>query len=194
MTDYTPQCSIEVTLETGTAIISGTEDFIERNKDELFNFLMENYTSKKGAFTKLIDSNEIDISDTKPDNQNNTKIPIELEKYTSIFQIDAENNIILLKDTLGKNKSEKAREIAKLVLYIKTKIEKKPACIYGSELITLCKRHGCYDAANYSKAFDNQDDFIKGGKEKSQNWTLELKLSGEQAAKKLLEDILNADN
>lgn len=187
------ECKLEVSISTGTIKLSGTEDFIKSYKNDLLNFLKENYVTGKVDDIKSIDgtkkaSLDIDMGD------NDTNTPNELDIYSPILQIDSENNIILLTDVPGRNKSEKAREIAKIVLYIRSKIEKKHVRISGSELIPLCKRHGCYDATNYSKAFENQKDFLKVGKEKSQNWTLELNFSGEQAAKKLLEDMLNAVN
>lgn len=193
------RCQLEVTISTGTIKLSGTEEFIKLYKNELLEFLKENYISRKEDATKVINGTKDISSEIKTENTNINKDicsnkPTELDKYSSLIQIDSDGNIKLLKEPQGKNVSEKAREIAKIVLYIKTLIENKQIRILGSELIPLCKRHGCYDSANYSKAFDNQKDFIKGGKEKSPNWTLELNFAGEQNAKKLLEDMLNADN
>lgn len=193
------RCQLEVTISTGTIKLSGTEKFIKLYKNELLEFLKENYISRKEDATKVINGTKDISSEIKTENTNINKDmgsnkPTELDKYSSLIQIDSDGNIKLLKEPQGKNVSEKAREIAKIVLYIKTLIENKQIRILGSELIPLCKRHRCYDSANYSKAFDNQVDFIKGGKEKSPNWTLELNFAGEQNAKKLLEDMLNADN
>ena len=110
------------------------------------------------------------------------------------IKFDSEGNISILKDIPGNTKAAKTRNLALIVLYAISKKEEKEAKIRGSDLVSLCQKHNCYDKNNFSKTFEEQKDFLKEGKSKSQDWTLKLTFEGEKNAKHLLESLSSAES
>ena len=167
---------ISVNLKERSFTISGTEEFVERNKQELKEIIMKN----------------IEQEETEMVNKNVNKkeyLAKEQDKYINngIYAIDNEDGTVtILKKVPGKNNSEKTKNIALIVLFAKGEDTR----IQGSEIRKLCEKQKCYDAKNFASTFKrDMSNFIMKGK--GQSWTLELSIPGRDNAKELLESLCN---
>lgn len=177
--------NINVNLKEGSFSITGSEEFIERNKKELEDFIKNNYNEAKSISNTSVIVKDETVEDTITDSK------IVEDKYIQkgIYAIDNEDgSITILKKIPGKNNAEKTKNIALLVLYAKGQNEK----IQGSEIRGLCEKQKCYDPKNFAAIFrrDISNFIIKG---KGQSWTLELSIPGRDNAIELLESMCNDD-
>jgi hypothetical protein len=178
--------SISVNLNDGSLSITGSEEFIERNKENIFTFVERNIRSPH-KFNSETGKPEV-TSSTPTKNvlqelpQNNTDID---DKYVKagVYHIDAENGTISITETVpGGNKTEKTKNIALIVLHI------RKGKIPGKDIIPICEKHNCYDSSNFSTVFKNEKtNIIRKGT--GQAWTIELTHQGERAAITLLEEM-----
>lgn len=168
------ESNITINLKEGSFSISGSEEFIERNKNELEKLI----TKEMQENTNKLDVNE---------NNFNSVGKIIENKYikNGIYAIDKEDGTVsILKKVPGKNNSEKTKNIALIVLFAKGENEK----IQGSEIRGLCEKQKCYDPKNFAAIFKRDiSNFIMKGK--GQSWTLELSIPGKENAEKLLESM-----
>lgn len=177
--------NINVNLKEGSFSITGSEEFIERNKKELEEFIKNNFNSSP----EILNANYT-ITGEKDSNKS---IPqnISEDKYIQkgIYAIDSEDgSITILKKIPGKTNAEKTKNIALIVLYAKGENEK----IQGSEIRGLCEKQKCYDPKNFAAIFKRDiSNFIMKGK--GQSWTLELSIPGRDNALELLESMCNDD-
>lgn len=180
--------SISINLGDGSITISGSETFVEKNMNSVFDFVERNRQFVPQTTASEEDATKGDKFSTQ---STLTTPPIENpkigDKYikAGVYHIGAEDGAIsILKTVPGKNKAEKAKNIALIVLYIrKGKVD-------GKELIPICEKHACYDSGNFSSTFKNEKtNIIRKGS--GQSWTLELTQPGESAALALLEEMAN---
>jgi hypothetical protein len=167
---------ISVNLKERSFTISGTEEFVERNKQELKEIIMKNIEQEE---TEMVNKNE----------NKKEYLAKEQDKYINngIYAIDNEDGTVtILKKVPGKNNSEKTKNIALIVLFAKGEDTR----IQGSEIRKLCEKQKCYDAKNFASTFKrDMSNFIMKGK--GQSWTLELSIPGRDNAKELLESLCN---
>lgn len=167
---------ISVNLKERSFTISGTEEFVERNKQELKEIIMKNIEQEE---TEMVNKNE----------NKKEYLTKEQDKYINngIYAIDNEDGTVtILKKVPGKNNSEKTKNIALIVLFAKGEDTR----IQGSEIRKLCEKQKCYDAKNFASTFKrDMSNFIMKGK--GQSWTLELSIPGRDNAKELLESLCN---
>ncbi len=174
---------ITVSLVDGSITITGSEDFIEKNKEDVFNFVERNIQNKNKHKMNKDEPIEISADDSTKGAPNIDVV----DKYITngVYHIDPDDKAIsILKKVPGSNNAEKSKNIALIVLHIRK--EK----IMGKEIIPLCEKHNCYDASNFSSIFKNEKtNLIRKGT--GQSWTIELTLPGEKAAIDLLEEMAN---
>jgi hypothetical protein len=167
---------ISVNLKERSFTISGTEEFVERNKQELKEIIMKNIEQEE---TEMVNKNE----------NKKEYLAKEQDKYINngIYAIDnKDGTVTILKKVPGKNNSEKTKNIALIVLFAKGEDTR----IQGSEIRKLCEKQKCYDAKNFASTFKrDMSNFIMKGK--GQSWTLELSIPGRDNAKELLESLCN---
>ena len=164
--------ALSVNLTEKSFSVSGTEEFVDKYMNKfmkLFKLNEEtNFEEKSQAFSSI--------------EKNTGNIYIN----GGIYSVGEDGEIIIHTKVLGKDKAEKTRNVALIVLYAKR--DK----ILGSELRSLCEKQACYDASNFAKTFDKDiENFIKK-KISAKQWTIELTVNGNLAAKKLLDSILEA--
>lgn len=185
--------SISINLREGSIIISGSETFVEKNIQPIFDFVKNNYLpfpSMPSDAPASPPSSDISVKDnsTESETTNNKIIPTtEDDKYikAGIYHIDPDDgSISILKRVPGNSKAEKTKNIALIVLHIrKSKVSAK-------DIIPICEKHACYDSSNFSATFKNEmTNFVRKGS--GQNWTIELTQPGEDAALALLEEMSN---
>ena len=166
------ETTITVNLKERSFTISGSEEFVERNKQELKDFIMMN-----------IEQEETTIANKSEKEERIECITEEQNKYirNGIYAIDSEDGTVtILKKIPGKTNAEKTKNIALIVLFAKGENEK----IQGSEIKKLC------DAKNFAAIFKrDMSNFIMKGK--GQSWTIELSIPGKDNAKELLESLCN---
>lgn len=176
--------SVTINLKEGHIIISGSEEFVEKNMKEVFSFVERTiHLPTDGGI----------LSETKIETKEEIKVEREearsgnaVDKYIAagVYHIDSEGEISILKRIPGNSKSEKTKNIALIVLYIRN------GKIQGKDIIPLCEKHACYDSANFSSVFKNEKtNIVRKGN--GQSWTLELTQPGEEAAISLLEEMAN---
>ncbi|MBQ0098705.1 MAG: hypothetical protein KBS62_07250 [Oscillospiraceae bacterium] len=180
--------SISVNLSQGNIIISGSEEFVEKNMDAVFLFV-ERANKKYENHPRTDNDNSLINEFTVTQKTNEDKRSSSVDKYVEngVYHVNLEDGeISILKRIPGNSKSEKVKNIALIVLYIRK--EK----ITGKDIIPICEKHNCYDQANFATVFKNEKtNFIRKGS--GQKWTLEITQPGEEAAKSLLEEMSNND-
>jgi hypothetical protein len=152
--EETKTASISVNLSDGSILITGSEEFIERNKEDVFTFVEKNIRS---SHKPNFDADKLEESSNMP-NQNALQEPLSNntesdDKYVKagVYHIDAEDSSIsILKKVPGDNKTEKTKNIALIVLHI------RKGKVPGKDIIPICEKHNCYDSANFSTAFKNE--------------------------------------
>lgn len=185
--------AISLNLYEGSISISGSEEFIEKNLKVVFDFVEKNIltnsraTTTSDTLTVVNPSKDIPVTDTvSPELPKVSATPSD-DKYikAGVYHIDSEDGTIsILKKVPGDSKSEKVKNIALIVLYI------KKGKIPGKDIIPICEKHACYDSSNFSATFKNEKtNIIKKGT--GQSWTIELTQPGETAALELLEEMAN---
>lgn len=179
--------NIEINLNEGNIKISGSEEFVEKNMSQVFDFVKNTYLSFNKSQIKQDDTSIKEASQEHfvQEIENHDKLSDDKYIKAGVYHIDADDNSIsILKKLPGNNKAEKIKNIALIVLYIrKTKIQ-------GKEIIPLCEKHACYDSTNFSSIFKNEKtNIIRKGS--GQTWTIELTRPGEEAALALLEEMAN---
>ena len=184
--------SISISLRDGNITISGSDTFVEKNMQAAFDFVESNLalfptTPPATPVTHL--STDLPINGTTTDYSaagQKSVSDAESDKYieAGIYHIDPDDGTIsILKKIPGNNKSEKTKNIALIVLYI------KKGKVPGKDIIPICVKHACYDCSNFSSIFKNEKtNIIRKGT--GQNWTIELTQPGETAAINLLEEMV----
>lgn len=181
--------TISINLTEGNIVISGSEEFVEKNMETVFSFVER--TSKSEYIPNKLMQQKEDRGGETPIPEKNVitegTAPIAIDKYieAGVYHIDGEDGTIsILKKIPGNSNAEKMKNIALIVLYIRK--EK----IAGKEIIPICEKHACYDSANFSTTFKNEKtNIIRKGS--GQAWTIELTHPGETAALALLEEMAN---
>lgn len=176
--------NITVNYSEGSFSITGSEEFIEKTKNEINEMLLKVYVKKQKI--------EEVIAASKEENSNNITIASKSnEKYINkgIFNIDTDDGeITILKKVPGKNNAEKTKNVALIVLYAKGENER----IKGSEIKGLCEKQKCYDQKNFAAIFKrDMSNFVMKGK--GQSWTLQLSVPGKESAIELLESMCSDD-
>lgn len=185
--------TISINLHEGSISISGSEEFIEKNLKVAFDFVEKNILTCSKSITPsdtptfVNPSKNLPISDiVSSEFTKEPPIPSD-DKYikAGVYHIDSDDGTIsILKKVPGNNKSEKAKNIALIVLYI------KKGKVSGKDIIPICEKHACYDSSNFSATFKNEKtNIIRKGT--GQSWTIELTRPGEAAALALLEEMAN---
>ncbi len=180
--------SVNINLNEGNIVISGSEDFVERNMEKVFSFVER----ANNVVCRHTDMNKTCVQEVKSvekienisfdtANTNNS------DKYIAagVYHIDSEDgNISILKKIPGNSKAEKMKNVAMIVLYI------RKGKIQGKEIIPICEKHSCYDRTHFASTFEaEKTNIIRRGSGK--NWTIELTQPGEDAAVALLEEMAN---
>lgn len=180
---------IEINLNDGSIMISGREEFVEKNMSVIFEFVEKNAClALKGKSSAKGESERADSEQGHEHTKSGDLKPVKSDdKYiqAGVYHIDSEDGTIaILKKIPGNSKSEKMKNIALIVLYIRK--EK----VLGKDLIPICEKHACYDSSNFSAAFKNEKtNIVRKGS--GQSWTIELTQPGEVAAVELLEAMAN---
>lgn len=179
---------ISINLRDGSIVISGSEEFVEKNMTVAFDFVAKNLHVTP-PFATMPEVPSIAVARTTEiiaEDDMSTVTPTD-NKYirAGVYHIDSDDGTIsILKKIPGDNKSEKTKNIALIVLYIRR--EKIP----GKDIIPICEKHACYDPSNFSATFKNEKtNIIRKGT--GQSWTIELTQPGESAAIALLEEMAN---
>ena len=178
--------NICINLKDGSISISGSEEFVSKNMETVFDFVMENLNLSNKAFPKTSEAVEINtLNESKSDSS--AEESEEKDKYivAGIYHVDAESGAIsILKKIPGNSKAEKMKNIALIALHVKQgKIE-------GRDLVPLFEKHACYDSSNCTKIFKSElTNMIY--KPNGKKWTVELTQPGQEAAVALLEGMLN---
>lgn len=185
--------AISLNLYEGSISISGSEEFIEKNLKVVFDFVEKNIltnsraTTTSDTLTVVNPLKDIPVTDTVSPELPKVSATLSDDKYikAGVYHIDSEDGTIsILKKVPGDSKSEKVKNIALIVLYI------KKGKIPGKDIIPICEKHACYDSSNFSATFKNEKtNIIKKGT--GQSWTIELTQPGETAALELLEEMAN---
>lgn len=173
---------INVNLREGSFSINGSEEFIEKHMKDLFGFVEKN---KDKAFASQTEKIEVPSEHSKDLQADSGKIDNTIQKYVDggAIHIDSEGFVSILGKIPGNSKSEKMKNIAIIVSYV------KKAPMVGKELKPLFEKHACLDASNFAATFKNEKRFfVKKGK--GQNWTIELTQPGEEKAIELLEGMI----
>lgn len=162
--------TVTVNMREKSFSVSGSEEFVNRYVE---------YFSKLFACSTL--ENEINDEKTYHDVLNSENKFVQ----AGIYSIDEDGAVNIHIKVPGKDKAEKTRNIALIVLYAKN--DK----ILGSELKSLCEKQACFDNSNFAKTFEKDiTNFIKK-KVSAKQWTIDLTVNGMNAAEKLLNDMLN---
>lgn len=178
---------IKINLSEGSLTIEGSENFIENNSERLLNYV-KTYSKVIETITvppEIRESIQHDSPSIKSI-ETETQISPVLKKYVSggIIHIDSDDkSVSILKTVPGRTKAEQIKNIALIVLFAKS------GTISGKDLVPICEKHRCYDNKNFSAIFKKDKSyFLRKGT--GRNWTLGLSVPGENAAKTLLESML----
>ena len=179
--------TISINLIEGNIVISGSEDFVEKNMETVFSFVERAntsvYTTNKTVLPKEDIKKETDV--IKVDNTDQSS---EKDKYKKlgIYSVDSEDGTISIHRKIpGSNNAEKMKNVALIVLY------EKGEPVQGSTLKALCEKQGCWDKNNSAAIFEREIKLFIKKKISAQKWTIALTIDGEQAAIELMEGMAN---
>lgn len=185
--------TVSINLHEGSIVISGSEDFIEKNMKAAFDFVEKNLSVAPTVINAPAvpavanPLTSFPIANTAMPEPANVTSASSDDKYikAGVYHIDADDGTIsILKKVPGDNKAEKTKNIALIVLYI------RKGKVPGKEIIPICEKHACYDSSNFSAIFKNEKtNIVRKGS--GQSWTIELTQPGETAALTLLEEMAN---
>lgn len=178
--------SVNINLNEGNIVISGSEDFVERNMEIVFSFVKSvrsDFVNPKPMGKVLLNADNAktsleDISVSTDDDKDKYK-------KLGIYSIDTEGAVSIHRKIPGKNNAEKMKNIALIVLF------EKQEAIEGATLKALCEKQGCWDRNNSAAIFEREFQMFIKKKISPQKWTIELTIDGEQAALTLLEEMAN---
>ena len=179
--------TISINLTEGNIVISGSEDFVEKNMETVFSFVertnSSSYFPKKNA-TQVEDKKEEKTAiKTEDIDQTSGK---DKYKKLGIYSVDQEDGAISIHRKIpGSNNAEKMKNVALIVLY------ERGEAVEGATLKTLCEKQGCWDRKNSSSIFEREIKLFIKKKISAQKWTISLTIDGEQAAVDLLEGMIN---
>ena len=152
--------------------VSGDEKFVNKKTNELLEQMFS--TDRKVATQE---SKQPTATATTTQNK---------REWADIYSIDKQNDTVKIyaREIPGDNKSEKTKNIARIVAYAK-----KGEWVQTSKIYEICKDFGCFDSANFASTIKSCDDFRFNGKGKS----LEIKITtpGLAVAEGLFESITN---
>ena len=181
--------SISINLSEGSIIISGSENFVEKNMETVFSFVKQMPTSMAMPKTLPQPKKVLTEEDSNGDGQGkDMQSSAEKDKYKrlGIYSVDSDDGTISIHRKIpGKNNAEKMKNVALIVLY------EKGEAIEGGTLKQLCEKQGCWDGNNSSAIFEREYTLFIKKKISDRRWTIALTIDGEQAAKDLLEGMLN---
>lgn len=179
--------TISINLSEGNVVISGSEDFVEKNMETVFSFVERAntsvYTPNKTVLPKEDMKKGCDV--IKADNTDQAS---EKDKYKrlGIYSVDADDGTISIhRKVPGNNNAEKMKNVALIVLY------EKGEPVEGSALKTLCEKQGCLDKKNFAAIFEREITLFIKKKISDKKWTIALTIDGEQAAVELMEGMIN---
>lgn len=182
------KAKIKISLKDGEFEISGSEDFVSiqiENFKKVITDTIENHPHKN---SNLINSNGIQVNDQ---DQLNALDDDKVDKHQFLYDYD-EDIIKILRPIPGSSTREKMLNAALLYLYGKSlefNEEKAPF----SDIREICQDHGCIDVNNFSSALNSANELLNcSGSRKSQE--AKLTFPGKQAAKSLVEEILNDED
>lgn len=179
--------TISINLTEGNIVISGSEDFVEKNMETVFSFVERAntsvYTPKKTVLSKDDIKEEADVITADINEQASDK---DKYKKLGIYSVDAEDGTISIHRKIpGSNNAEKMKNVALIVLY------EKGEPVQGSTLKALCEKQGCWDKNNSAAIFEREIKLFIKKKISAQKWTIALTIDGEQAAVELMEGMAN---
>lgn len=179
--------TISINLTEGNIVISGSEEFVEKNMETVFSFVER--TNGGICFPKKttpqVEEPNKDNVVTKTDNLE-SKTEKDKYKKLGIYSVDADDGTISIhRKVPGNNNAEKMKNVALIVLY------EKGEPVEGSALKTLCEKQGCLDKKNFAAIFDREIKLFIKKKISAQKWTIALTIDGEQAAIELMEGMSN---
>ncbi len=179
--------SISINLSEGSIVISGSEEFVEKNMENVFSFV-----EHANQYTYLTIPQKAPNTDNVKDEivvkTDNVEQQTDKDKYKNlgIYSVDSENDTIYIHRKIpGNNNAEKMKNIALIVLY------EKGEPVEGATLKTLCEKQGCWDRSNSSSIFEREMKLFIKKKISAQKWTIDLTIDGEKAAVELLEGMIN---
>ena len=179
--------TISINLTEGNIVISGSEEFVEKNMETVFSFV-ERTNGGICLPKKTAPQVEEPNKDSVVDKTDNLESKTEKDKYKKlgIYSVDAEDGTVSIHRKIpGGNNAEKMKNVALIVLY------EKGEPVQGSTLKALCEKQGCWDRNNSAAIFEREIKFFIKKKISAQKWTIALTIDGEQAAVELMERMIN---
>ncbi len=178
---------ISVNLRDRIFTISGSEIFVQDNKDSVCAFVERNM-----SFKQLNPSKE----NTELEEQNNfvSHESEELPKpdFTTksvnagLYSLDSDDDSVLIHmKKISGSTSEQIRKIALIILYAR-----KNELLSSSDLRKYCIKYDCYDGNHTASIFENNRvNFIKKNVS-TRKWTLKLTPSGIDKSKEVLDEMM----
>lgn len=180
---------ISINLSESSFSIVGSEEFIEKNKTELIEFIKNNKFIKNTVTPPQIQTNNQAKNESITDSleQNNFRDNEDINKYKDrVISIDeTSSEIHIIKKVPGKTKAKQTRNVALILAYFKQSGE-----ISSKEIQKHCEDQNCFDSAHFAYTFKNEPNFTKKGT--GHNWILKINLNGKDKVKSILEEMLNA--
>ena len=181
------QSKFRFSAQEGIIELEGSEGFISSHMETLTDLIRiisrcapaDDASGKYQSGVPGAEDEKIEIQDRDNDHS------IKIENYPKIYSKINEKLKIICKIP-GSNKRERSRNVA--LLYCYGSYLAGDDQIFSDEIRTLCQEHGTLDAANFSKALDDNTIFLLDGK-KGGKKQVKLTYVGREKAEELVKDL-----
>lgn len=174
--------SFSISVKDGRIEVSGSEEFVREQIKEFRDVIKITATKVEENVSSTHQSEAGPTAESL-----NVSDQVDSNPYPNVLALE-KDGIRILKTIPGKNKPDKTRNIALLLLLGKKLMGE--SSVPTKEIRTACERHACLDKGNFAKHIKSgKQDFIINGSGKGSVQRAKLTHPGEQKAKEIAEEL-----
>lgn len=180
------KAKFKYSAQDGILELEGSEDFVSKHFESLTDLIR--IISRHVTIEQKTENIGQSASDAKPPVDQGIQVPTATIESESIeghphFFSEINGKIKIVSDIPGDNARAKMTNAAILFCYGSKLIGDDQ--VSSKDIRTVCEEHGCLDAPNFAKVFNDNTIFISDGV-KGGNKEVKLTFQGEKKAKDLL--------
>lgn len=179
------EAKIRICLSEGKFEISGSEDFVSKQIDNLKELIIES-AQKKNSQSKSVNKH-IEVVNQAPITTDEENSITKDGKYSDIFVVD-EEKIRIITDIPGNTASKQTLHAALIYAFAKKENGIDEANV--DEIRSVCQNHAFLDLKNFSSHIKSGDPKLYLDKGSGKDRVIKLTRPGERKATELIDSIL----